>query len=86
MIEKTFTIKNTTGLHARPAAQLVQKALNYKSIVKVKNGSIEGNARSLISILSLGANRGSTITIIADGEDELEAMEGILNLLSSFID
>lgn len=86
MLERTFVIKNKTGLHARPAAQFVQKAASYKSTVKVKKGSTEANAKSLISILCLGAGMGTAITITADGEDENDAINGILDILSSMND
>ena len=86
MIEKSFTIKNETGLHARPASQFIQKAITYKSSIKVKKDNKEANAKSIISVLSLGAGIGSEIQLVIDGVDEQEAADGLLALLESFVD
>jgi phosphotransferase system HPr (HPr) family protein len=86
LIEKEFTIKNKTGLHARPATQFVKKAASYKCTIKVRKGPVEVNAKSLISLLSLGANMGTIITVTADGEDENDAVDGLVDLLESLND
>ena len=76
-------VKNETGLHARPASLFVQKAAKYKSTIKVKKDGKEANAKSIISVLSLGASFGSEITIIADGPDAEEAVAGLVELLDN---
>ena len=83
MVEKLFVVKNETGLHARPASLFVQKAAKYKSTIKVKKDGKEANAKSIISVLSLGASFGSEITIIADGPDAAEAVAGLVELLAN---
>ena len=83
MVEKLFVVKNETGLHARPASLFVQKAAKYKSTIKVKKDGKEANAKSIISVLSLGASFGSEITIIADGPDAEEAVSGLVELLDN---
>ena len=83
MVEKLFVVKNETGLHARPASLFVQKAAQYKSTIKVKKDGKEANAKSIISVLSLGASFGSEITIIADGPDAEEAVAGLVELLDN---
>ena len=83
MVEKLFVVKNETGLHARPASLFVQKAAKYKSTIKVKKDGKEANAKSIISVLSLGASFGSEITIIADGPDAEEAVAGLVELLDN---
>lgn len=83
MVEQTFVIKNETGLHARPASLFVQKAAKYKSVIKIKKDGKEANAKSIISVLSLGAGKGSEIIISADGEDEQEAVDGLVELLDN---
>ena len=83
MVEKLFVVKNETGLHARPASLFVQKAAKYKSTIKVKKDGKEANAKSIISVLSLGASFGSEITIIADGPDAEEAVAGLVELLDT---
>ena len=86
MIERTFTIKNKTGLHARPASLFVRKAGSFKCSVKIKKDSQVIDAKSIISLLSLGAGNGSTVTIITDGEDEEQAMDELIDLLEGFDD
>ena len=83
MVEKLFVVKNETGLHARPASLFVQKAAKYKSTIKVKKDGKEANAKSIISVLSLGASFGSEITIIADGPDAEEAVAALVELLDN---
>ena len=84
MIERAFTIKNETGLHARPASQFVQRASKFKSTIKVKKDAKEANAKSIISVLTLGAGIGSQITLVVDGIDEAEAADALIELLDSF--
>ena len=83
MVEKAFVVKNETGLHARPASLFVQKAAKYKSTIKLKKENKEANAKSIISVLSLGASKGSEILICADGEDEQDAVNGLVELLDN---
>jgi phosphocarrier protein FPr len=63
-------IQNPTGLHARPAKTFVILAKQFKSDVRVQHGEKKANAKSLISMLTLGAERGSQIRVMVDGEDE----------------
>ena len=65
------------GLHARPAARLVQRARAFKANIELKYRGNVANARSIISILLLCATLGSTINIEVSGEDEEQAMEAI---------
>jgi multiphosphoryl transfer protein len=69
-----LVITNPTGLHARPAKTFVTLAKQYKSNIRVQHGEKVANAKSLISMLTLGAENGAQIRIIADGEDEDIAM------------
>ena len=83
MGEKVFVVKNETGLHARPASQFVQKAAKFKSVIKLKKDGKEANAKSIISVLSLGASKGSEITISCAGDDEQEALSALIELLDN---
>jgi phosphotransferase system HPr (HPr) family protein len=74
MRDRSVTVAGEHGLHARPAAQFVETALRYTSAIKVQKADRAVNAKSLISLLSLGINRGSVITISADGPDEAAAL------------
>ena len=81
MLTKTITIQNEVGLHTRPATYFIQKANNYKSSVCIENSDRRANAKSLLGVLSLGISKGDTVSIIADGSDEAEAVDGLVDLL-----
>ncbi|MDL2287719.1 HPr family phosphocarrier protein [Eubacteriales bacterium OttesenSCG-928-G02] len=83
MLTKTISIQNEVGLHARPATFFIQKANSYKSSVWIENTDRRANAKSLLGVLSLGISKGDTITIIADGIDEKEAIDGLVDLILS---
>jgi phosphocarrier protein len=83
MIEKQFVIKNKVGLHARPASKFVQLASKFKCLITVTHGSCEVNAKSILGVLTLGANQGSTITIRADGAEAVEAIAELSTLVDS---
>ena len=81
MISRSVTIQNNHGLHARPATFFVQKAHSYKSSIWVEKEDCRVSAKSLLGVLSLGIIKGTTITLIADGPDENEAIEGLVQLI-----
>ncbi len=83
MISRDVTIKNSVGLHARPATFFIQKANSYKSSIWVEKEDCRVNAKSLLGVLSLGITKGTTITLIADGADEASAVEGLISLVDS---
>ena len=83
MITRNVTVQNSVGLHARPATYFIQKANSYKSSVWVEKGDRRVNAKSLLGVLSLGVVQGMSITLIADGADEEEALKGLAELISS---
>ncbi len=85
MLSRDVTIVNSMGLHARPATFFVQNAHKYKSTVWVESGDRKVNAKSLLGVLSLGIAKGMTVTLIADGYDEEEALEGLAELIDSGI-
>ena len=81
MISRNITIKNSVGLHARPATFFIQKANSYKSSIWVEKEDRRVNAKSLLGVLSLGITKDMTITLIADGADDVEALNGIEDLV-----
>ena len=83
MTSKDISIKNSVGLHARPATFFIQKANTYKSSIWVECGDRRANAKSLLGVLSLAIVQGTEVTIIADGSDETEALEGLSELVDS---
>ena len=83
MTSKDINIKNTVGLHARPATFFIQKANSFKSSIWVEREDRRIDAKSLLGVLSLGIVKGMNITIIADGQDENEAVEGLAALIDT---
>ena len=83
MTSSNVTIKNSIGLHARPATFFIQKANTYTSSIWVELDERRVNAKSLLGVLSLGIVKGMTITLIADGPDEEEAVEGLVSLIDT---
>jgi len=80
-LKKEFVIQNKVGLHARPAALFVQTANKFKSDITVEKDGEKVNAKSILGILSLGAEKGARIVIETKGEDGEKAMyefEGLI--------
>ncbi|MFC1480357.1 HPr family phosphocarrier protein [Candidatus Omnitrophota bacterium] len=80
-IRKDILIKNKTGLHARPAAIFVQVANKYESDITIIKEDQEVNGKSIMGILMLAAEKGSKVTIVAEGEDASEAVEELSEIL-----
>ncbi len=79
-------LTNETGLHARPASKFVKEASKYSSnIIVIKDGR-EYNAKSIMGILSMGAVKGTKLTIKAEGEDESQAAVALKNLIENNLD
>ncbi|MBX3003539.1 MAG: HPr family phosphocarrier protein [Anaerolineales bacterium] len=81
-----LTIINEVGLHARPAAQFVQQAAKFKADVQIRNltsASAWVNAKSILSVLTLGVGKGQVIELQIDGEDEAEAAAALRQLVES---
>ena len=81
MCAKEVLVQNQVGLHARPATFFIQKANEFKSSIWVEKEERRVNAKSLLGVLSLGIVKGTTITLIADGADEKEAVEALVELV-----
>ena len=83
MLMKRATLTNQVGLHARPATFFIQKANEFKSSIWIERDERKVNAKSLLGVLSLGVVKGGEITLIADGEDEEEAIAALIELIES---
>lgn len=83
MIKRDVTITNNIGLHARPATFFIQKANSYKSSVWIEKDDRKISAKSLLGVLSLGIAQGMTVTLIADGQDEKDAVDGLYALIDT---
>jgi len=83
MPEITLTVHHEVGLHARPAALFVQTARQFNCDVKVTHDEREANARSILGVLTLGAEQGAVITIRAEGDDADQALAALKALVES---
>lgn len=81
MKQVEIEVKNDTGLHARPAQQLVQEASRYTSDIKIIIGEKEADAKSILGVMTLGVEPGTSITLQADGSDEDEALEKLTEMI-----
>lgn len=81
MQRRNFIIKNRLGLHARAAAQLVQTANQFSAEVTLFKEDLEVNGKSIMGILLLAAPKGTEISVVVDGEDEVIAMETMATLI-----
>lgn len=83
MTERRVRITNKLGLHARPAALLVQAAARYKSKLWIKKGDLEVNGKSIMGVMMLAAEQGSDLFFRAEGADERELVAALVKLVSS---
>ena len=83
MFVKDVMVKKQVGLHARPATFFIQKANEFKSSIWIEKEERRVNAKSLLGILSLGIVGGTDIRVIADGSDEQQAVEALVELVES---
>ena len=83
MFVKDVVVQNQVGLHARPATFFIQKANEFKASIWVEKEERRVNAKSLLGVLSLGIVKGTTITLIADGADEKEAVAALVELIEN---
>ena len=83
MCVKEVVVQNQVGLHARPATFFIQKANEFKSSIWVEKEERRVNAKSLLGVLSLGILGNTEIRIIADGIDEKDAVDALINLVNT---
>jgi phosphocarrier protein len=83
---EALTIKNKLGLHARPAALLVQTASKFAAVIELRANGIKVNGKSIMGVMMLAAAHGSEITVIADGEDATGAVAALRALIDSKFD
>ena len=83
MIEREARIVNPLGLHARPAAELVKVANRFQSAVELRKDDLTVNGKSIMGVMMLAAECGSSLFIKTDGPDAAEAMEALLALVAA---
>ena len=86
MIAKEVCVKNSSGLHARPATLLVKKASSFKSDISIEFNGKKANVKSLIGVLSLAVTKDAVIKVVASGDDEALAVEEIDKLVETLED
>ncbi len=86
MVERQVTIKNRAGLHTRPAAALVKTAARFKADFFIQRDSFEINGKSIIGVMTLAAEQGSTLVLKFDGPDEEEAAAAVVALFERGFD
>jgi len=83
MVEHDLKIINQLGLHARPAALIAQTAGNYKSTLSLTKDQVRVDAKSIMGVMMLAAEHGSTLHLCAEGPDEKEAAQAIKQLFEN---
>jgi phosphocarrier protein HPr len=86
MIERVVTIKNKAGLHTRPAAAIVKTAARFKSHFFIRKDAFEINGKSIIGVMTLAAEQGSTLRLLFNGPDEAEAADAVTDLFERGFD
>ena len=81
-MEKEVEVVNKLGLHARPAMMLVKTASQFQSEIKIIKDNVNVNAKSIMGVLVLAAEKGSKLKIVAEGPDEEEAVEALAKLFA----
>jgi phosphocarrier protein HPr len=83
MIERKVTVTNRAGIHARPAAMIVQTASRFESKVMLGKDNEEINAKSIMGIITLGAGYDTELTMRVEGSDEQEAADALASLFEN---
>jgi phosphotransferase system HPr (HPr) family protein len=86
MLDKTVTIRNKLGLHARAAVKFVNLANRFGASVKIVKGGDEIDGKSILGILTLAATQGTSIRLVIAGKDEEAAMAALTELIANRFD
>ena len=81
MYMHTYVVKCESGLYNRQATYFIQKANEFRCSIWIEHGDRKINAKSLLGVLSMGITKGTKVNLIADGEDEKEAVESLSEML-----
>lgn len=84
MIRRNITIINKLGLHARATAKLVATASDYQSTVRICGKGREVDAKNIMQVMMLAASKGTEVELIADGEDEQQAIDALAELINDY--
>ena len=86
MLTENVEIINKLGLHARAAAKLVKVAAAFESNIEVERDGHAVNAKSIMGVMMLAASQGTELNITTDGDDEVDAMDAVLDLINNRFD
>jgi len=86
MVQLTATVKNSLGIHARPAALIVQAASKFRSEIFLSKDGLEVNGKSIMGVMMLAAEAGSRVGVRAEGEDEAQAAKELAQTIESKFD
>lgn len=81
VVEKSITIANPYGIHARPAAEFVKVASKFRCHIEIGKDGTWVNGKSIMGVMTLAAERGSTVTVRADGDDAEAAVAALVEVL-----
>lgn len=87
MYKRETTVINVSGIHARPASRFIEEAKKFSSKIKIQNldypAPKPANAKSIVSVLGMVLNQGTNIEISAEGDDEVQAVDALIELVDS---
>ena len=83
MVQKEVTIKNRAGIHARPAALIVQTANQFSSSIYLEKDGNRINSKSIMGIITLGASYNTCLQVVTEGEDEHDALDAMVKLFEN---
>jgi len=83
MPERTVQIVNRNGLHARPAAEIVKLASKFQSEITIVKDDLDVNGKSIMGVMMLAAEHGSSITFRAEGPDAAQALDALATLVDN---
>jgi phosphocarrier protein len=82
VLQRTVTVVNKLGLHARPAAKVAQTASRFTAEVRLRYGDLMANAKSILGVMALAVRCGDVLTLEADGPDAQAALEALAELFA----
>jgi phosphocarrier protein len=82
MVERSVEVRNSHGIHARPAAEIVKVAARFRSGITIIRDDLEVNGKSIMGVMMLAAECGSSITIRANGADAEQAVQALMDLVA----
>jgi phosphocarrier protein len=83
MPERTVQIANRNGLHARPAAEIVKLAAKFQSDITIVKDDLDVNGKSIMGVMMLAAECGSTVEVRARGDDSQDAVDALVRLIQN---